>query len=93
MRSVTSVAGVSAGRKVFQNIGCCCLHGEKQIVVPSGRTILSIKCNRNLSSDSTVDIKSSQVREKDYGGDRSSKKRRLSQPKVCKCNPNFLLPA
>ena len=93
MRSVTSVAGVSAGRKVFQNIGRCSLHGEKQIVWPSGRTILSIKCNRSLSSDSTVDMKSSQVREKDYGGDRNAKKRRLSQPKLSKRSRERPVPA
>ena len=85
MQSLRTVARISTGIKVFENIGYCCLHGReiKKIAWAGGRNILSVKYNRNLSSDSTVDIKPSQVREKDYGGDRNAKKRRLSQPKVC----------
>ena len=87
MQSLRTVARISTGRKVFETIGngYCCLHGReiKKIAWAGGRNILSVKHNRNLSSDSTVDIKPSQVREKDYGGDRNTKKRRLSQPKVC----------
>ena len=80
MRSLRKIQRICAGRQPLQNqnVGQC-LHGDKHIFWFNSGAILSVKCNRRLSSDSTVDVKSSKVSRKNHS-DRNIKKRTVSQP-------------
>lgn len=93
MRSLRKTQRICAGRKPLQNqnVGQC-LHGDKHIFWFNSGAILSVKCNRRLSSDSTVDVKSSKVSRKNHS-DRNIKKRTVSQPQLSKRSRERPVPA
>lgn len=60
----------------------CACGKDQQIVWFNSGTILSIKSQRVMSSDSTVDIKSNRVGKSNYN-ERNVKRRTVNQPQVC----------
>ncbi|CAB4005100.1 Hypothetical predicted protein [Paramuricea clavata] len=93
MRSLRKTQRICAGRKPLQNqnVGQC-LHGDKHIFWFDSGAIFSVICNRRLSSDSTVDMKSSKVPRKNYN-ERNIKKRTFSQPQLSKRSRERPVPA
>ena len=59
---------------------CACGKGHQNVWFNSG-TILSIKSQREMSSDSTVDMKSNRVGKSNFN-ERNVKKRTVNQPQV-----------
>ena len=83
MRLIRRASQICAGRQYLSHPNGHCLHVEKHgVLLNRGGTTLSVQCNREMTSDSTVDMKSNAAGRKKFR-DGNMKKKTVKQPEVC----------